>query len=131
MTDKAISVDESGVVRILDAEKFRQTEKLQEEAVVFSNSIDYFMFVCLTCSELSEFFSIAKGIVEEVETQAKYIETQKLKVSTTNWEIDLMQRRQSASAISLRSKETRRRNKNRFFKLYFLRNRPNSIGTNF
>lgn len=38
MDEKVVSVDDDGVVRILDSEKFQHTEKLAEESSVFLNS---------------------------------------------------------------------------------------------
>lgn len=93
----SISFDEEGKVRVLEQDKFKQTEELQTQCREFVSSksqavslvaflahlilLHPSLIVCWT--EISDFSEGVSTVVEVLNAQAKQIEQAKLKVS--NW----------------------------------------------
>ena len=85
----SISFDDEFRLRVLDADKYKQTESLDAECTVFVNKIQEFnttVSVCQTtqatfvCSSLTRFVSKVHSLVEVLDKQSTKIETEKLKV---------------------------------------------------
>lgn len=66
MEKPTISFDDTGKLRVLDAEKAKQTEELERECRAF-------------VSKIGEFSETVQGVVEGLTAQAQVIETEKLK----------------------------------------------------
>ena len=84
----AISFDDEFKVRVLDADKFKQTQELEQECTQFVNSKWELHWILLRDSlfasiplEIQDFNSTVRNLVEILDVQAKKIEVEKLKVA--------------------------------------------------
>ena len=76
----SITFDDNNQIRVLDSEKFRDTENLKGECIDFLKSTVALCEVTVFCVEIMNFNDMVGTLIDVLDSQAKKIEEEKLKV---------------------------------------------------